>query len=53
MAKATYAKDMLIVNCTYEKGNLEIHSSDYCKHSDCDSDHSRRDLLYGDIASCK
>ena len=26
---------------------MEIHSSDYCKHSDCDSDYSRSDLLYG------
>ena len=30
----------------YEKGNLEIHSSDYRKHSYCDSDNSRRDLVF-------
>ena len=30
----------------YEKGNLEIHSSDYCKHSDCDSNYPRRDIVY-------
>ena len=30
----------------YEKGNLEIQSSDYRKHTDCYCDHPRSDKLF-------
>ena len=32
---------------------MEVHSSDYCKHSDCDSNHSRSDLVHGLLSDKK
>ncbi len=37
----------LIINWNYEKGNLEIHSSDYCSGTDRNSYNSRCDKLFG------